>query len=515
MSIGELLLRDVLFRDVDLYARDPAVISDDVQLNWEELASRVMRLANQLRSQGIGVGDRVAAMQGNGFELVEIAYAAAVLGAVLVPVSPRLAQPEVEFLKNDAEVRFAFVERDHKARGVFSDVAVVETRSKDYDEFRDAGDASEPPEVATPDTAVLQLYTSGTTGRPKGAVVTQRAMIQNGLTVQLSQGLTHADVFLSATPLTHAAAGTRIFSLGLDGIAHVILSKFSSERFFEAVARHRVTTSIVVPTMLADLLDAPTRANADLSSLRLLVYGAAPTSPALVERAIAELQCGLLHGYGLTETCPALTALTPDDHRRFAVDPGLRHRLQSIGRPVPSVRIRIVDGAGDDLPPGEPGELMVRSTKTMSAYWHNAEATAKAFNDGWFATGDVGYRDTDGYIFLVERKNDMIISGGMNIYPSEIERVLLLDGAVREAAVVGVPAERWGERPVAFVSFKEGVDPDTDRLTSLCREHLAGYKLPTRIEVINTLPRNETGKVLKQALRERAAMDSAVTVPRQ
>jgi len=501
--LAELRLRDVLLRNVDCYGAEPAVVCGDEVVTWRGLAERVFRLAGRMAHDGIGRGDRVGVLQGNGPEIGEVAFAAALLGSVLVPISPRLTSAEVAYLVKDAELRLAFVERGHPSTDGFGDVPIVATRGADYAGYRDQGPDREPVEQEDPGDPVLQLYTSGTTGRPKGALLTQRALIQNGLTIQLSQQLTHDDVFLTTTPLTHAAAGTRIFSLAVDGLTHAILERFTPELFFEAVRRHRVTSTIVVPTMLRDLVDSPALPGADLSSLRFVVYGAAPASEELILDALDRLPCGLLQGYGLTEGCPALASLSPDEHRRFAVDPAQRRRLQSVGRPVPGVRFRVVGPAGEPLGPDAAGEIQVRSTKSMTGYWHLPEETAGAAVDGWLSTGDVGMQDAGGYLYLLGRHQDVIISGGFNVYPAEIERVLGQHGAVREVAVVGVPDARWGEVPVAVVVADTAVT--TDELLRHCAGELADYKRPRRIELVDALPRNETGKVLKRELREAMA----------
>lgn len=499
--LAGLRLRDLLLRNVELYGRDRAVVCGESVTTWSELAARVCRLANRLAAEGLGRGSRLAVLQRNGPEIVEIYEAAAMLGAVVVPVSERLTHNEVAYVVGDSQVQLAFVEAGHPALGAFDALRVVETRSLGYAAFVDEGDASEPPSHEEPDDPVLQLYTSGTTGRPKGAVVSQAAMVQHGLTIQLSQRLRHEDVFLTTTPLTHAASGTRVFSLTIDGMTHVILERFSPEAFVDAVERHRATTTLVVPTMLQDILDSPAFNRDRLSSLRFIVYGAAPAPAPLVERALAELPCGLLHGYGLTEGAPGLASMDADEHRVFAADPALRYRLGSIGRPIPGVRFKVVGDDGAQVAPGEVGELLVRSTKSMLGYWQKPDATAETIRDGWLATGDVGHQDADGYLFLVDRKKDMLISGGLNVYPSEIERVLVEDADVREVAVVGLDDPRWGEVPIAFV-VAPALAGGVERLGAVCKEQLAGYKQPRRIVIVDALPRNETGKVLKGVLRE-------------
>jgi acyl-CoA synthetase (AMP-forming)/AMP-acid ligase II len=489
-------------RNVDLYGQHRAIVTNDEVVNWKLFAERVFRVANRLLEEGLSRGGRVAVLQRNGPEIAEIYQAAAVIGAVVIPISPRLTPGEVQYIVADSEATFAFIEENHPSTPVFAGLKTVHTRSLEYHSFRDQADAIEPRSYERPEDPVLQLYTSGTTGRPKGAVISQAAMIQNGLSIQLSQRLTHDEVFLTATPLTHAASGTRIFSLSIDGMAHVILERYTPELFMDAVESHGVTSTILVPTMLQDLLDSPAFDSARLSSLRTIVYGAAPSTTSMVENALRLLPCGIVHGYGLTEGCPALTILNAEEHRRFQRDPRLRHRLLSIGRPVPGVRFKLVDENGDAVKTGERGELLVRSTKSMLGYWHQPEETKETVRDGWLATGDVGRQDEDGYLYLLDRKKELLISGGFNVYPSEIERVLARDPGVIDVAVVGIPDDRWGEVPVAFVVAS--TDEVFDGLWEICQRELADYKQPRRIIRVESLPRNGIGKILRRVLRTMA-----------
>ncbi|HEX3842185.1 MAG TPA: AMP-binding protein [Acidimicrobiales bacterium] len=497
---AELRLRDVLLRNADLYGNDPAVIFGDVTTDWREFTERSFRLANRLSQSGVERTDRICVLQRNGPEIPEIAFAAALLGAAIVPINPRLTTAEVEYIITDSAVSLAFVEHKHPAIVALRGTEMVITRSEDYERYRDEGAPIEPDEIERAADPIFHLYTSGTTGRPKGVSLTQRAMIQNGLTIQLSQRLRHNDVFLTTTPLTHAAAGTRIFSLATDGMAHVILEKFTPDAFFEAVGRHQVTSTILVPTMLRDLIESPGLQMANLRSLRTIVYGAAPASQDLVTAAIEHLPCDLLQGYGLTEGCPALLMLSPEDHDQARADPNLRHRLSSIGRPVPGVRIRIADDEGGALARGARGELQIRSTKAMNGYWHAPDETALAFRDGWLHTGDVGTVDDDGYVYLVGRKKEMLISGGFNVYPSEIERAIDEHPNVSESCVVGAPHDRWGETPIAFV-VKTGPATENEILEH-CEVLLADYKRPSRIVFVDHLERNSNGKVIRGALRD-------------
>jgi acyl-CoA synthetase (AMP-forming)/AMP-acid ligase II len=497
---GVFVLRDVLLRARDLYGPQLATACGDRRLTWWELSDRTMRVASWLGDEGVRRGDRVVFLSENCLEVSEVAYGLAALGAVMVPLSPVVAPLEIAYAREDSGVQVGLVtaalcERAEEAGGRWLTVG-----DSAYERIASMGPAEEPSFVERPDDPVLQYYTSGTTGRPKGVLMSQEALLINGLNSLLSQGLGHEDIFLTCTPITHAAGGTRIFTLGVEGIPHVILSRWSAAAFFIETARHRVTATVLVPSMLRDVIAHEGLDDADLESLRLVVYGAAPTPADVQAAALARIPAGFLHSYGISEGCPALTVLTPREHEQALANPALRHRLQSVGRPVPGVRFRIVDSEGNALPAAEPGEIHIRNAKAMLGYWQRPEEDAKVWQNGWMASGDVGYVDEEGYLYIVGRLKEMIISGGLNVYPAEIERVLLEHPAIREVAVVGVPHARWGETPVAFLVLAD--DVSDEELILHCRERLARYKLPSSFKRIDDLPRNETGKVVKPRLAE-------------
>lgn len=505
------VLRDLLIRAAELYPAHRAVVCAGRSLTWAQLRDRSFQLAARLRDEGIGRGDRVAALQANELETSEIAWALAQLGAVMVPMSARLTAAEVAYIVDDAGAELALVSGGLEGRLSGTAARVIVSGGRPYEEYLAEAPTAEPPQAESDADVVLQLYTSGTTGRPKGVLLSQRSSIQNAITTLAAQNLRHEDVFMTATPLTHAAGGTRIFTLAIDGLTHVVAPKFDPADWFRTVARERVTATILIAPMMRALLEHRDLGGADVSSLRLVVYGAAPTPVELLEAAMEKLPTvGFFGAYGLTEGHPQLTILTPDEHRRFAADPVLRRRLGSIGRAAPGVRIWPADPEGGRLPPGQPGELMVRSTKSMDGYWKNPDATQAAFRKGWLATGDVGYLDEEGYIFLVDRLKEMVISGGFNVYPSEIERALRSHQSVLEAAVVGVPDADWGEVPVAFVVLQPGSHVEEAELRAICERELARYKHPRDIHRLDALPRNETGKILKQTLKEMAQSHTGV-----
>ncbi|MCY4193965.1 MAG: AMP-binding protein [bacterium] len=317
------------------------------------------------------------------------------------------------------------------------------------------------------------------------------------MTMAVVQRFRPDDVCLSTTPLHHAAGGTRVYSLLADAQTHVVLPLFSPESFFAAVAEHRVTISILVPAQLRRILGHPGFEEADLSSLRLVVYGAAPAAESLIRDAHERLGCGLYQAYGISEGVSNLTGLLPEDHDRAVAErPEL---LASCGRVVPGVRIETHDENGAPTAPGEVGEIWVKSEKVMAGYWRDPEQTAEALVDGWLRTGDRGRFDDEGYLYIAGRSKDMLISGGVNVYPREIETVLCDHPAVSEAAVVGRPDPEWGERPVAFVELRP--EKTLDGLLDWCRQRLAKIKVPDEIIAVDGFPRTATGKIRKAELR--------------
>ncbi len=498
-------LRDVLLRAADLYGSEPAIICDDVVLSWRELAQRTHRVARWLELEGVARGDRVVVLSNNCFECAEVAYAIAELGAVMVPLSPAVVGAEIAYAYQDAGARLglAVPELLERAdRGGGGRWLAFGVGDQAYADVSAHGVAEEPPLVERPEDAVMQYYTSGTTGEPKGVLMSQGALLVHGLNTVLSQGLTHDDVFLTCTPIAHAAGGSRFFSLGIEGITHVLLPKWSPAAFYAEVARRGVTSTVLVPAMLRDLVWDQGLADANLSTLRLVVYGAAPIPPDIQAAALERIPAGFLHSYGISEGCPALTVLTPAEHRRALADPTFAEKLASVGRPVPGVRFKIAGERGEPLPPRHTGEILVRNAKVMIGYWQRPEEEASVWREGWMATGDSGYTDEDGYLYIVGRKKEMFISGGLNVYPAEVERVIISHPAVREAAVVGAPHPRWGETGVAFVVLSEEVADD--ELEDHCRAGLSRYKVPSRFVRLEQLPRNQTGKVVRRRLKSMA-----------
>lgn len=494
---------DLLERDAALYPqRTAAAVHGGPSVTFLELRDRIRRLATGFEDAGVGRGDRVALMADNELVYFDVYLAAAYLGAAAVPLNTQLSDPELDFILSNAEPSLTVATSEHAERlkAIGPAEPVIDSDGDAYAEMLASAPFSDLDRSAEDDTALI-IYTSGTTGRPKGACLTQRGLAFNGMTMALVQRFRPDDMYLSTTPLYHVAAGTRVCSMLADGQTHVVLRSFSPESFFAAVAEHRVTISILVPAQIRRLLDHTGFDAADLSSLRLIVYGAAPTAGPLIRQAHERFGCGLYQAYGITEGVSNITGLLPEDHDLAMA--GRPELLDSCGRVVPGVRIELHDHSGDLVAPGEVGEIWVRSEKVMAGYWRDPDQTAEALVGGWLRTGDLGRFDDDGYLYIVGRSKDMLISGGVNIYPREIEAVLYDHPAVAEAAVVGRPDPEWGERPVAFVELRP--DESLDGLLDWCRQRLAKVKIPDEFIAVDSFPRTVTGKIRKIELREHLA----------
>jgi O-succinylbenzoate-CoA ligase len=491
---------DLLDRDADLYPQRRAVVIDGhCAASYGELRRRAMALATALAHRGITAGDRVALLASNGLAFFDVYLAVSYLGAAAVPIGTRLTQGEIGWILDDSRPAICFVDSAHRHLVNDSAIEVVDIDDDRYAEMIATESHSLNSSNIPDDSIALLIYTSGTTGRPKGAALSQRALTFNALSMALIQNLVPDDVWLSITPLYHAAAASRVTTMLVDGQTHVVLPAFDAGACLRAIEEHAVTGLLAVPTQLGQLLDSPALHDADLSSLRLVVYGAAPTAADLIRRTRTELGVALYQGYGLSEAVTNLCALLPADHdHALSNDPGL---LASCGRPVPGVQIELRDSGGTPVRGTDVGEIWARTDKMMNGYWRNADATAEAIQHGWLSTGDLARRDESGYLYLVGRSKDMLISGGVNVYPSEIEAVLERHPAVLEAAVVGKPDPKWGEVPVAFLRIRDGAVPDEEELGQLCRSELARMKVPVAFHAVDDYPRTATGKIRKNVLR--------------
>jgi long-chain acyl-CoA synthetase len=496
--------------------RDPArsaVVSGAVRLRYGELGERVDRLARGLQQLGVEPEERIAIFDKNSHRYLELYFALPRIGAVAVPLNYRLAARELAQIIADstattllfsAELRETVSELLHASPGLTRKICLEgdgDAKRGELGYERILAPRDEPPRrpERKSDDVFLQMYTSGTTGRPKGAMLTHENMIANTLTALAERDYSASDTYLHVAPLYHCADVELFFGMTHAGGGNVVLREFRPDRVLDAIEQERVTVTFMVPAMVNFLLEDPSLPGRDLSSFRLLVYGGAPMAEDRVRAALARLPCKLAQGYGLTETSPILTVLPPEDH---VLDGPRARRLKSAGRPAHGVQVKVFDAAGRECPPEAVGEIVARGKNIMKGYWNNPNATAAALRGGWFHTGDMGFSDTDGYIYIVDRKYDMIVSGGENVYPREVEEVLYTHPAVLEAAVFGVPHARWGETVKAVVALRDDARAGAEELIAYCRERIAHYKCPSSLDFVERLPRNPSGKVEKRVLSE-------------
>jgi len=481
------------------------------RISCAELAERSNRVAQGLLELGLEPGDRIALLAKNCPEHFDVLFGAGKAGLVTVPVNWRLRSEEIGYILEDATAKVLFVGEEFAetigrvAEELPQTRAVIVIRAggelDGFEAWRDRNEPVDPERDVEPDEPVLQLYTSGTTGRPKGVPLSNRNLFTLLDRGEELWGLNRSSVSLVCLPLFHIGGIGWALACMRHGGKALLVRDFDPKAVLAAIEDRHVTHANFVPTMLAAIVSVSGTVQRDCSSLELVLYGTAPISETLLRDSMQTFGCRFAQVYGLTETTSAITQLDPTDH-----DPnGPRARvLRSAGRPYPWVESKIVNPAsGAECAAGETGELWVRSPQNMKGYWRDPEATAETLTpEGWLRTGDAGYFDGDRYLFLTDRVKDMIISGGENIYPAEIEGVLAQHPSVAEVAVIGIPDEKWGETVKAVVVPEAGETVREDEIIGWARRRIAHYKCPKSIDVVDTLPRTATGKVLKRALRE-------------
>ena len=504
-----ITLGDIIARNSTNAGGKPAVSCGDLTLTWSQVHTRVRRFAGALRGLGLKRGESVAMLGANNAEYFEFYFAVPSAGGISVPINTRLAPAEIAELLTDCGARILivepqFVELVMGMRATLPDVehfvilapqAPAGFRSMDALPVVEAGDKSDIDDVA------MLLYTGGTTGRSKGVMLTHRGLITNTLQWAAALELTKDESLLIATPMFHAVGGLNSIAGALFAFPTCVLPRFDPVLVFETVQRRRPTNVALVPTMIEMLVMHPDIGRYDLGSLTRITYGGSPMPMRTLNLAMQALPATRFYQvYGQTEGGPTVTILRPEDHTEE------NSRIRSAGQPVPATLIAILDGDGRELPTGETGEICVRSPSISPGYWHQPELSAETHRGGWHHTGDAGYLDRDGFVFIVDRVKDMIVTGGENVYAAEVEKALIAHPAVESCAVIGIAHERLVEQVHAIVRLRAGATADEAGLIAHCRKTLAGYKCPRSIGFRDTpFPMTAIGKVLKRELRKEYA----------
>lgn len=508
---------EVLWDSAQRFPETPAVTDLDhaggqVTLSYEQLRSDVASLAGAFTELGVGVGDRVALLLHNSRAYIESYLAAVAAGMIVVPLNTRLLDEDYEHMLRDSGAQILvttgeFLERAPSISAL-PGMTIIRADAPgsgpcELDRLARDADPVEAPVKRDQFAPASLMYTSGTTGLPKAVVLSDRSWWAISERTIEVLGMHDGEVTLHVAPLTHGAGFLMLPTLRLGGL-NLVCESFSGARTLQLINDYAVTGVFLVPSMIRMLLDAWSDESGALPSLRRIYYAGSPIDPTTFREAVIKLDGRLVQSFAQMESPMFFTALDEEDHRR-AVQ-GNEVLIRSAGRVLQGVELRIVDDDGHSLPHGEAGEVVAKAPQTMNGYWNRPDATAAALADGWLHTGDIGYLDEGGYLFVVDRKKDMIVTGGSNVYAREVEEALLEIPEIKEAAVIGTPHRIWGEA-VTAVLVPAGGERDTDSVIDACREKLAGYRVPKRVEWVESLPRNAYGKVLKRQLRDRFDQD--------
>ena len=488
-------LREPIDRAEQLFGQREAVVCGDVRRTYSQLADRVRRVAGMLDAISAR-GDRIALWSLNSDRFLELFIGIPCAGRAIVPHNTRWAEPELVYATEDAGARVLICDRDPGALGRIAD-RVIRIDTGEYDEMIDAAEPLVPTDPVTPETIAGLFYTGGTTGRSKGVVLTHGNLMANAVHTQLGQPFVADDRYLTMAPMFHAAGLYEALAVPWVGATNVILPGFDPGAALDTIESERITSMIAVPTMLSALNEAQAASPRDVSSLSWISHGASPAALEVLRRSSELFRCELIHLYGATETAPIATIFR---HEEQYLD---TDRGKSCGVAPPGVAIRIVDASGRLLGTDEVGEVAVKGPNVMKGYWNKPEQTADVLSDdGWYRSGDVGRLDPDGYLFLVDRAKDMIVSGGENVYCTEVEDALYEHPGVLEATVFGIPDDRWGEAVHAVIVPRDTAELTAEDVIGHCHGRIAGYKVPKSITFRDEpLPKSGPGKVLKRELR--------------
>jgi long-chain acyl-CoA synthetase len=504
-----------------LYGRSIAIHHEDCKITYDEFYRLAENSARKLVTLGAAKGDRIAVLMLNSPEYLELYYSTAMAGAMIVPLNTRWHVKEIVYTLCDSGSKLLFVDErfaplvpDIRAGApaleqiVFVGAAEGPQGLVDWRTVTGAasGVFAEPHE----DDVVGLFYTSGTTGGPKGAMLTHRNLYTNAVHSMLPPfSVSPGWKWLHSAPMFHLADAGAIHGLTLCGATHCFIPSFDPEETLRAIERYRINSLVLVPTMINMVVNHPNVDRYDISTLKRVLYGASPMPLPLLRLAMDKLHCGFIQGYGMTEVSPLLTVLGEEDHKFENTDRPFA-RVNSAGKPVAWVEVRVVDADDNEVPAGQVGEIIARGPNVMKGYWNRPEINAEVLRGGWMHTGDLGAMDEEGFLYILDRKKDMIKTGGENVYSPEVESVLCAHPAVLEAAVIGAPHATWGETIRAVVVARDGSSIGEVEIIAWCRDRLTHFKCPTSVVFTDSLPKGGTGKVQKNILRERFSGQAAV-----
>jgi acyl-CoA synthetase (AMP-forming)/AMP-acid ligase II len=506
---------DIIHRNAILYPDSEAFVYESERVSFKDFNERVNRLIHGLHALGIQKGDIIGILMWNQIQYPEVFGAAMKGGFVLAHYNPRLHAEELVHVINDSEPRVLFlgsqlvetideIQKQLPKTDHFITFGETVGHIKAYKGMLEGQPIEEPESRVTEDDPLTIFYTSGTTGMPRGAIYKHRQKMENTCMKALDIGVEFGDRHLVVLPMFHIGGDSHIWPFFLKGGCNVIMPvPFDLADALKAIQEERITDIHIVPTQLVSLLNLPNIDKYDHQCLKRIWYAASPMPTEILKQGLSVFGPKFIQGYGLTESGPDVTVLSKENHHFPEESTEGQGVLASCGRPCIGVHVRIVDDDGRDVEVGQIGEIVVQSKRTMTGYYHKPEETEETIRDGWLYTGDLGYYDEKGYIYIADRKKDMIISGGENVYPIEVENVLYRHPAIKEVAVIGVPDPYWIERVHALVVLKENVHASVEEIIDFCKEHIAKYKSPKTVEFVDDLPKNPQGKILKREIRSR------------